>query len=71
MYAALKRLLWLNRIEAVTAEDVEPALVDKEQEQEIKTAQVRLIQEVMALERKSWEVREELANNVIHIVSGD
>lgn len=70
MMARLLKLFAPAKPRPITHETVAPAPGDPEREREIKAAQLGLVQELMRMERKSWEVREELAGNVIDIVSG-
>lgn len=69
MMAALKRILWPEKVRAVTHHDVEPA-VDYADERAFKAVQAKQVDALMSMERKSWEVREHLARNVLAIVSG-
>lgn len=67
---ALRKLFWLNKVKPVTHNDVPPAAREPGKEKEIKAATTQLVQEVMAVERRSWEIRQELAGNVLEIVAG-
>ena len=71
MMAALKRLLWLDRVKPITHSDVEPAEPEPMQAREVRDAQVHLLTQVMAVERASWQIRQELAGNALDIVSGE
>ncbi|RWX72616.1 hypothetical protein [Mesorhizobium sp. M2A.F.Ca.ET.039.01.1.1] len=71
MMSSLKRLLWLNRVEPVTHNDVPPAPREPDKEREIKAAQAALAHQLLSVGRTSWEIRQELAGNVLSIVSGD
>ena len=71
MIPTLKRLLWLNRVRAITHLDVQPAPRDEMKEKQVRAAQVKLVQELMGVERASWRVRQELAGQALKIVSGD
>lgn len=55
----------------VTFRDVSPAPRPAEKEAEIKQAHSRLVGELMAVERKAWEIRHELAGQTLKLVSGD
>jgi hypothetical protein len=57
--------------EPVTFRDVPPAPRPPEKEAEIKRATGRLVGELMAVQRKAWEIRHELAGATLKIVSGD
>lgn len=70
MMAALRKLFSFDRPEPVTHETVKPAPRDQARERQIRAAHADLVQELMCMERKSWEIRQELAGNVIDIVSG-
>lgn len=50
---------------------VPPAERVAEKERELQRSQAELVQGIMAVERRSWEVRQALAGSVINIVSGD
>ncbi len=67
----LKRFLWLNRVHAITKDDVEPSPISEYKEKEIQVAQHRMQRESMKLERASWRVREQLAGHVVNIVAGE
>ena len=67
----LRRLLWLERVKAVTHLDVEPAARDEGMERLIKASQGRLAKQLVDYERTSWQVRRELAGNVLKIVAGE
>lgn len=58
-------------VKPVTHTDVLPADRDDEKEKEIKAAQNDLVHAVINAERRSWEIRQALAGNVLSIVSGD
>lgn len=69
MMAALRRALWPDKIRAVTHHDVEPT-VDHADERAFKAVQAKQVNALMSMERKSWEVRQELAGSVLDIVAG-
>lgn len=70
MMAFLKRAL-SSRVDPVTHTDVSPADRDHAKEREVKDALRDLAQSVVSYERKSWQVRQELAGNALKIVSGE
>lgn len=70
MMAFLRKILGAN-VEPVTHENVAPAPRDHEKEREIKVAQNNLARAIVRVERRSVQIREELAGNVLSIVSGD
>lgn len=70
MMTAIRRL-FAGRPAPVTFKDVPPAPRDPEQERRIKEAHSDLVMEIMTVERRSWEIRQELAGNVLNIVAGE
>lgn len=73
MMSHLKRLLGLDKKEEpVTIKDVEPAeVVDTALERETRKATTQLRREVLKIERRSWEVRQELASSALALVHHD
>ena len=71
MMSYFLRLLKPNDESPVTHNDVEPEARDPVKEREAKTETAKLVSGVMAVERKAWEVRQELATNTIRLVAGD
>lgn len=65
----IRRMLWLDRVQAVTHLDVCPAERDPETERKIRKVHGRLAKEMIDLERASWQVQQELAGGVLKIVS--
>lgn len=75
MKATLRRLFGIRAVtpppsEPVTFRTVAPAPRDPAIEEEIKQAQTELVVDLMKAERTSWAIRQELAGNVVSIVSG-
>lgn len=70
MYRFIRKLLWLDRVEPITYKDVDPAPRDKLMENKIASAHSLLVSEIMAVERSSWYIRRELAENALRLVSG-
>lgn len=70
MHRFIRRLLWLDRVKPITYKDVESAPRDKVMENKIASAHSLLVSEVMAVERSSWYIRRELAENALKLVSG-
>lgn len=70
MMAALRRLLRVSP-RPITHTMVQPQKQHPTKEAEIRDAQASLVKDVMRAERRSWEIRQELAGNVLSIVSGD
>lgn len=70
MMTLLKRLFGAT-VEPITHNDVPPAPRDPVRETEIKAAQAQQVCAIMAVERRSWEIRQALAGHVLSIVSGD
>lgn len=68
--AFLRRLI-RPEVTPVTRRDVEPAQRDAAKELEIKAALSDLVQATVTVERRSWQIRRELAGNVLSIVSGE
>ena len=69
MMAFLKRA-FSSRVDPVTHLDVDPAPGNPEKEREIISVLGQMAHTVINSERKAWEIREELAGNVLKIVSG-
>lgn len=67
----LKKFLGYDSIRPITMHDVEPARMDSDREDEILEARGALVSEVMRVERKGVEIRRDLANKVLGIVSGE
>lgn len=70
MIAFLRRLLDVS-VAPITSNTVDPAEPNYAKERVIKEAVTDLVQAKFAVERRSWEIRQELAGNVLNIVSGD
>jgi hypothetical protein len=70
MNRVIKRLLGVQD-RSLTFKDVAPAPRDQDKERQIKAAQGALAKDLLKVGRTSWEIRQELAGNVISIVSGD
>ena len=70
MMSFLRSMLGAH-VEPVTHSSVTPADRDDEKEKEIKAAQTDLVHAIISVERRSWEIRQELAGNVLSIVSGE
>lgn len=70
MKEKLKRWL-VGECSPVTFRTVRPASRDPAMEDQIRSAHAALVGEIMKAERRSWEIRQELAGNVISIVSGE
>jgi hypothetical protein len=70
MNRVIKRLLGIKG-KPLTYRDVAPAPRDEEKEQQIKKAQAELVGDLLKVGRTSWQIRQELAGNVINIVSGE
>jgi len=68
---SVRRLLALDPIRPVTQQEVPSAPRDRRVEERIRTAKGRLAKGVVDLDRTAWEVRRELAENVVSIVAGD
>lgn len=68
--AFLRRML-SSRIDPVTHLSVSPAARDITKENQIKAVLSDLAQATVTVERRSWQIRQELAGNVLSIVSGD
>ena len=68
---SIRRILALDPIQPVTQQDVASAPRDHNKEDMIRKARGKLAKEVVDLERAAWEVRRELAENVVSIVSGE
>jgi len=68
--AFLKRL-FDTKVDPVTSSDVLPAERNQDKESQIKELVSDLVQAKFAVERRSWEVRQELAGNVLRLVSGE
>jgi len=71
--AFLRRMkrLFDTKIEPVTSDSVEPAAGNHVKESQIRAAVTDLVQAKFGVERRSWEIRQELAGNVLSIVSGE
>jgi hypothetical protein len=70
MMAFLNRVLGAN-VEPVTHLNTAPAERDPDKERQVKAALSDLSQAKAAIERRSWEIRQEIAGNVLRIVSGE
>ena len=66
-------LNWIfdSNIHPVTSQDVEPSERNHAKEAEIKVVVSDLVHAKFAVERRSWEIRQELAGNVLNLVSGE
>jgi hypothetical protein len=66
-------LNWLfdAKVQPVTSRDVAPSERNEEKEAEIKIAVEDLVHAKFAVERRSWEIRQQLAGNVLRLVSGE
>ena len=65
-------LRWLrSEVHPITHQDVDPAPGDPEREHQIRAARGEAVGAVMKLERRSWEIRQELAGAALNIVSGE
>lgn len=60
-----------SRVEPVTHLTVAPASRDFRKEEIIRSHRARTAEEVVEGNRSSWEIRRQLAENVVSIVSGD
>jgi len=69
MQAWLRRLLWLERVRPITYLDVEPASLDDESSERVREARGQLASVIVDMERTSYQVRRELADNVLKIVA--
>ncbi len=69
MMAFIRRMLG-ERSTPITYRDVAPAPRDEDMERQIKTAQDHLVQDILRVERRSCEIRQELASGVINIRAG-
>ncbi|WP_018900439.1 hypothetical protein [Rhizobium sp. 2MFCol3.1] len=65
----VKRMLD-TRIEPVTSDSVAPAERNHAKERQLHEAVTDMVQAKFNVERRSWEIRQELAGNVLSIVSG-
>lgn len=70
MMARLMRLLGVG-VQPITHRDVAPAPRDENREREIKQAVGAMVGELMKIERRSVEIRHELAENTLKLVSGE
>lgn len=69
MMSHIKRILGItHKVRPVTIHDVSAAEQDPELERRSKAATARLVQEMMKLERRSWEIRQELASGTLRLV---
>lgn len=69
MMAAIRRLLGLKP--AATFLEVAPAARDPVIEERIREAKTALVKDAMASERRGWRIRQDLAADVLEIISGD
>lgn len=70
MMRHLKRILGYPRTQPITANDVAAAPQDPAMERKSKKATAALVGELMSVQRKSWEIREELAQHTLDLVAG-
>jgi hypothetical protein len=67
----LLRQLFGGHVEPITHLTVAAADRDESIEAEIKHHRARTAEVVIAAERSSWQIRQQLAGNVLSIVSGE
>ena len=70
MMASIRKLFG-TCVTPVTHQTVRSAPRDPAKEMEIQAARGDLVKSVMSLERRSWEIRKDLAGGVLRIVSGE
>lgn len=71
MPESLRRILCLHRVRPVTRLDVAAAQPEPEKDALVTAAAQRTEHEVHAVEMRSWEIRRNLAEGVVKIVSGE
>lgn len=68
---AFLRSIFNSHVEPITHETVPPARRDPDMEAQIDAAKTSSYLAMKRVERRSWEIRQELAGNVLKLVSGE